>query len=50
VTLNMVVFWLTVLVLFWISGRGEEPVASRERSGVHQQPLLGGSSEEAQPT
>jgi cytochrome bd ubiquinol oxidase subunit I len=50
VTLNMVVFWLTVLVLFWISRRGEHPVPSRARSGAQPQRLLDGSSEEAQPT
>jgi cytochrome d ubiquinol oxidase subunit I len=32
VTLNMVVFWLTVLLLFWISSRGEQPVALKDRA------------------
>jgi cytochrome bd-type quinol oxidase subunit 1 len=50
VTLNMVVFWLTVLALFWIAGRDEHPAPSRERRRTQPQPLIGGSSEEAQPT
>ena len=30
VTFNMVVFWMTVLLLFWISRRGHQPVPQRE--------------------
>jgi cytochrome bd-type quinol oxidase subunit 1 len=30
VTFNMVVFWMTVLLLFWISRRGRQPVPQRE--------------------
>jgi len=30
VTLNMVVFWMTVLLLFWISRHGQQPVPQRE--------------------
>ena len=50
VTLNMVVFWLTVLLLFWIAGRGEQPAPSRERRRTNAQPLFGSSPEETQPT
>ena len=45
VTLNMVVFWLTALFLFWLSSRGERRVPLMERASVD----LRRTSEEAQP-
>lgn len=47
VTLNMVVFWLTALFLFWLSSRGEQRVPLMERASVDRS-LLCTSSEEAQ--
>ncbi|WP_447984445.1 cytochrome ubiquinol oxidase subunit I [Nitrospira sp. Nam74] len=49
VTLNMVVFWLTALFLFWLSSRGERRVPLMERAAVDRA-LLGSSSEEVQPS
>jgi cytochrome bd ubiquinol oxidase subunit I len=49
VTLNMVVFWLTALFLFWLSSRGEQRVPLMERASVDR-PLLRPTSEEAQPS
>ena len=49
VTLNMVVFWLTALFLFWLSSRGEQRVSLMERASVDR-PLLRPSSEEVQPS
>ena len=49
VTLNMVVFWLTALFLFWLSSRGEQCVPLMERASVDR-PLLRPTSEEAQPS
>ncbi|MEE8493117.1 MAG: cytochrome ubiquinol oxidase subunit I [Nitrospirales bacterium] len=49
VTLNMVVFWLTALLLFWISSRGRAP-ASLEAGVPHEgAALLRTTSREAQP-
>jgi len=49
VTLNMVVFWLTALLLFWISSRGRAP-ASLEAGVPHERAaLLCTTSREAQP-
>ena len=49
VTLNMVVFWLTALLLFWISSRGRAP-ASLEAGVPHERAaLLRTTSREAQP-
>ncbi|MFQ5992109.1 MAG: hypothetical protein ACE5NA_06690, partial [Nitrospiraceae bacterium] len=36
VTVNMVVFWVTVLLLFWISNRGRQPLSLSDTVG--QQP------------
>lgn len=49
VTLNMVVFWLTALFLFWLSSRGEQRVSLMERASVDR-PLLRPSAEEVQPS
>lgn len=49
VTLNMVVFWLTALFLFWLSSRGEQRVPLMERASVDRA-LLRPTSEEAQPS
>ncbi len=49
VTLNMVVFWLTALFLFWLSSRGEQRVPLMERASVDRS-LLRTSSEEVQPS
>jgi cytochrome bd ubiquinol oxidase subunit I len=46
VTLNMVVFWLTALFLFWLSSRGEQCVPLMERASVDRT-LLRPPSEEA---
>jgi len=48
VTLNMVVFWLTALFLFWLSSRGERRVPLMERASVDQV-VFRPTSEEAQP-
>ncbi|HJU04514.1 MAG TPA: cytochrome ubiquinol oxidase subunit I [Nitrospiraceae bacterium] len=49
VTLNMVVFWLAVLFLFWISRRDEHRVPLMARAADHSQSnVLGSPSEEAQ--
>lgn len=50
VTLNMVVFWLTVLFLFWFSRRDEQWAAMAERPAEARQGLLGTPGEEAQPS
>lgn len=49
VTLNMIVFWLTALFLFWLSSRGEQRVPLMERASVDRT-LLRPSSEEVQPS
>jgi cytochrome bd ubiquinol oxidase subunit I len=49
VTLNMVVFWLTALFLFWLSSRGDQRVPLMERGSVDRA-LLHPTSEEAQPS
>jgi cytochrome bd ubiquinol oxidase subunit I len=49
VTLNMVVFWLTALFLFWLSSRGEQRVPLMERASVDRT-VLRPTSEEAQPS
>lgn len=45
VTLNMVVFWLTVLLLFWISSRDRRTVSVAGLIPQHSQPILPGSRE-----
>ncbi|MFM8552697.1 MAG: cytochrome ubiquinol oxidase subunit I [Nitrospiraceae bacterium] len=49
VTLNMVVFWLTVLLLFWISSRDRGPVPVKGLVPERGQPILPGS-QEVQPS
>lgn len=49
VTLNMIVFWLTALFLFWLSSRGERRVPLMERVSVDRV-VLRPASEEAQPS
>jgi len=49
VTLNMVVFWLTVLLLFWISSRGRETAPAAGLVERAREPMLPGSRE-AQPS
>ena len=50
VTLNMIVFWLTALVLFWISSRGREAVSLHQPVTQSGQRLLRGGSREVQPS
>ncbi|MGH7233463.1 MAG: cytochrome ubiquinol oxidase subunit I [Nitrospiraceae bacterium] len=50
VTLNMVVFWLAVLLLFWISRRDEHHVPLMAPASEHPPNLLRSPSEEAQPS
>ena len=49
VTLNMIVFWLTALFLFWLSSRGERRVPLMEHASV-ERVVLRPTSEEAQPS
>lgn len=46
VTINMLVFWLTALFLFWLSSRGDQRVPLMERASV-EPTLLRTSSREA---
>ncbi len=46
VTLNMVVFWSAVLLLFWLSQRGHQPVLREEWSGEKTPAFLPSPSEE----
>ncbi|MGH7207660.1 MAG: cytochrome ubiquinol oxidase subunit I, partial [Nitrospiraceae bacterium] len=46
VTLNMVVFWMTVLLLFWISRRGHQPVPQRELATEEHLALVPSPSQE----
>lgn len=46
VTLNMVVFWMTVLLLFWISRRGHQPVPQRELATEEHPALVPSASQE----
>ena len=48
VTLNMVVFWLSVLLLFWIAGRDEGRVSLTARESDNRTDVL--PSEEVQPS
>lgn len=50
VTFNMLVFWLAVLVLFWISSRDRLPVSLHENASEKGPALLPPASREAQPT
>ena len=46
VTLNMVVFWMTVLLLFWISRRGHQPIPQRELTTEKHQALVSSHSQQ----
>ncbi|MBM4124707.1 MAG: hypothetical protein FJ246_07115 [Nitrospira sp.] len=50
VTLNMVVFWLTVLLLFWISSRDRDAVPALLSSSDEDQAVLPPASREVQPS
>jgi len=50
VTLNMVVFWLAVLALFWLSARDEAMSAVGETTSDPRCTLLAPASREAQPS
>jgi cytochrome bd-type quinol oxidase subunit 1 len=49
VTVNMVVFWMTALLLFWLSSRDQRPIPD-VHAAVENQPLFPPSSQEAQPS
>jgi cytochrome bd ubiquinol oxidase subunit I len=49
VTLNMVIFWLSALVLFWLASRSREPRAVPEPTH-RASDLLGSTSREVQPS
>ncbi len=49
VTVNMVVFWMTALLLFWLSSRDQRPLPDMD-AAVENQPLFPPSSQEAQPS
>ncbi len=46
VTLNMVVFWMTVLLLFWLSRHGQQPVPQRELATEKPPTLVPSPSQE----
>ncbi len=50
VTLNMVVFWATVLLLFWISNRDTKPVAVSELESADDPVSMRAGSRQAQPS
>jgi len=50
VTLNMVVFWATVLLLFWISNRDTKPVAINELESADDSVSMRAGSRQAQPS
>jgi cytochrome bd ubiquinol oxidase subunit I len=49
VTVNMVVFWMTALLLFWLSSRDRRPLPDLD-AAAENQPLFPPSSQEAQPS
>lgn len=49
VTVNMVVFWMTALLLFWLSSRDQRPLPELD-AAVENQPLFPPSSQEVQPS
>jgi cytochrome d ubiquinol oxidase subunit I len=49
VTVNMVVFWMTALLLFWLSSRDQRPLPEMD-AAAENQPLFPPSSQEAQPS
>jgi cytochrome bd ubiquinol oxidase subunit I len=49
VTVNMVVFWLLALFLFWLSSRDQRSLPEMDVA-VEKQPLFPTTSQEAQPS
>lgn len=49
VTVNMVVFWMTALLLFWLSSRDQRPLPQMD-AVAENQPLFPPSPQEAQPS
>lgn len=49
VTVNMVVFWMTALLLFWLSSRDQRPLPQMD-AAMENQPLFPPPSQEAQPS
>ena len=50
VTLNLVVFWLAVLLLFWISSRGRQPVSLDELQSAQEPGLVPPGERGVQPS
>jgi hypothetical protein len=50
VTLNLIVFWLAVLLLFWISSRGRQPVSLGELASEQGAGLVPPGGREVQPS
>lgn len=50
VTLNLIVFWLAVLALFWVSSRGREPVSLSDAALGGEPSILPSAEREAQPS
>ena len=50
VTLNLIVFWLAVLALFWISSRGRQPVSLGNLASEQGQGLAPSGEREVQPS
>jgi hypothetical protein len=50
VTLNLIVFWLAVLLLFWISSRGRQPVSLGELAPEQGAGLVPPGEREVQPS
>ena len=46
VTVNMVVFWMAVLVLFWISSRSRQPISWTEQGPENRAAFLPSTSRE----
>jgi len=49
VTVNMVVFWMAALLLFWLSSRDQRPLPLMDAEPENE-PLFPPSSQEAQPS
>ena len=49
VTVNMVVFWMAALLLFWLSSRDQRPLPAMDAEPENE-PLFPPSSQEAQPS
>lgn len=50
ITLNMIVFWVTVLALFWVSRRDQEPATLPEFTSEPDRALMPPTSREVQPS